>query len=338
MRVAALVESADHVCCRYRVAAFRPYLEAAGHALTLHPLPAGPLARVRLFRSLRSADVVVLQRKLLPRLQFAVLRRSARRLVFDFDDAVWLRDSYSPKGLASGRRFRRFARTVRTADRSFTGNSYLAAAATRHTAAGCVTVVPTCIDPTAYGSTPPRPGGSLQLVWVGSSSTLRGLEHVRPLLDAVGAAVPGVRLKLICDRFARFARLPVDAVRWDGRTEAAELAAADVGIAWVPDDDWSRGKCGLKVLQYMATGLPVIANPVGVHTELVRPGETGFLAATADEWAAAVRALAADPDLRRRLGRAGRVAVEKRYSVEAGARLWVEALDRFVDDRWRSAG
>jgi glycosyltransferase involved in cell wall biosynthesis len=98
----------------------------------------------------------------------------------------------------------------------------------------------------------------------------------------------------------------------------------------VPDDPWSRGKCGLKVLQYQAAGLPVIANPVGVQAELVRNGETGLLARTAYEWVAAVRRLAYDPELRRRLGAAGRRTVEERYSVEAGARTWVERLDRVL--------
>src|SRR5439155_14922425 len=101
----------------------------------------------------------------------------------------------------------------------------------------------------------------------------------------------------------------------------------DVGISWAPDDGWSRGKCGLKVLQYMAAGLPVVANFVGVYAEMVRPGETGFLADTADEWVEAVARLAADAALRRRLGAAGRRRLEADYSVAAGAERWLDLLD-----------
>jgi glycosyltransferase involved in cell wall biosynthesis len=280
---------------------------------------------LNLFRSLRSADAVVLQRRLLPAFELALLRRWARTLVFDFDDAVWLRDSYSPKGFESAKRARRFRATVQAADLVFAGNAHLADEARAH-GARRVVVVPTCVEPSGY-PVAAHDSPAVRLVWVGSSSTLQGLERFRDVLEAIGRAVPGVRLKLICDRFLQFQHLPVDAVPWAEATEAAELADAEVGIGCVPDDPWSRGKCGLKVLQYHAAGLPVIANPVGVQSEFVRDGATGFLATTPDEWVAAVRRLATDAELRRRLGAAGRQQVEERYSVAVGARLWGQHLD-----------
>ncbi len=94
----------------------------------------------------------------------------------------------------------------------------------------------------------------------------------------------------------------------------------------MPDDLWSRGKCGLKVLQYQAAGLPVLANPVGVHPEMVRPGLDGFLPDTADDWVAAVRALALDPGARLRMGRAARASLERNYSVERWAPAFVAAI------------
>src|SRR5262249_12146038 len=153
----------------------------------------------------------------------------------------------------------------------------------------------------------------------GSSSTLQGLEKERATFARLGREIPGLRLRLIADRGARFDPLPVDEVPWSAETEAADLAAGDVGVAWMPDDLWSRGKCGLKVLQYQAAGLPVVANPIGVHAEMVEPGKTGFLAETADDWVAAIGALANDPNLRRRMGLAARAAVERDYSVSAWA-------------------
>lgn len=164
------------------------------------------------------------------------------------------------------------------------------------------------------------------MVWIGSSSTLRGLEQFTPTLTAIGRAVPGVRLKIICDRFIDIPGLPVDRCMWNEATEADEIAAADIGIGWVPDDPWSRGKCGLKVLQYQAAGLPVVANPVGVQSDFVRNGITGFQATTTEQWVNAIRALAADAALRRTLGEAGRRQVEVRYSVAAGAKLWLDSL------------
>jgi glycosyltransferase involved in cell wall biosynthesis len=115
---------------------------------------------------------------------------------------------------------------------------------------------------------------------------------------------------------------------WQEATESAEIAAGDIGVSWIPDDQWSAGKCGLKVLQYMAAGLPVVANPVGLHKTLVRQGETGFLAETPAEWVDAIRRLAADPALRQRLGQAGRELVEASYQVPLGAASWLQVLHR----------
>ncbi len=338
MQLVALVDAPDRVCGRYRLAAFRPQLEAAGHRLELRPLPRDLWGRVRLGADLRRADAVIVQRRLLPAWQLRLLRRRVRRLIFDLDDAVYLRDSYADKGLHDRRRLARFARTVRAADAVAAGNAFLADAA-GHCAGGAVHVIPTCVNPALYPiARHDRRGEGVQLVWIGSSSTLKGLEVISPLLEAVGMHNRGVRLKLVCDRFLRLRELPVDEHRWSEAGEAEALAAADVGIAWVPDDDWSRGKCGLKVLQYMAAGLPVIANPVGVQAEMVRHGESGFLATTTREWVEAVRVLAADPGLRRRMGAAGRRRVEAEFSVDAGSALWLALLDGLRQARSASDG
>jgi glycosyltransferase involved in cell wall biosynthesis len=242
-----------------------------------------------------------------------------------------MRDSYAGKGFLSRKRLGRFRTIVRAAEAVIAGNSYLAEHATQ-AGARAAWVIPTCVDVRQYPLARHDREG-VELVWVGSSITLRGLEGITPILNAIGDQVPGVRLKLVCDRYFQPGRLPVDECPWAEATEAAEIAAADIGISWVPDDPWSRGKCGLKVLQYMAAGLPVVTNPVGVHVEMVRPGETGFLATTEAEWVEAVRTLAADPDLRRRMGAAGRKLVEDRYSVEAGAALWLNLIDGLTAGR-----
>jgi glycosyltransferase involved in cell wall biosynthesis len=326
-----LVESPDHVCARYRLRAFEPHFTAAGHSLVLESLPPDLWGRLSVARSQPAADAVVLQRKLLSRPEIALLHRRTRRLWFDIDDAVWMRDSYSAKGFESHKRQGRFRAMVRAAEVVVAGNTYLAEQATQ-AGARATRVIPTCVDVERYPLAGHcKPGADL--VWVGSSSTLRGLEAVAPMLNAIGQHVPEVRLKLVCDRFLRLASLEVVEVPWSEATEAAEIAAADIGVSWVPDDPWSRGKCGLKVLQYMAAGLPVVTNPVGVHTEMVQHGETGFLARTTDEWIDAIRTLAADPGLRQQMGAAGRKVVAERYSVAAGAALWLNLIAEIAAGR-----
>jgi glycosyltransferase involved in cell wall biosynthesis len=261
---------------------------------------------------------VIIQRRLLSAWQLYLLRRRAARLVFDFDDAIFLRDSYSPHGLDDPRKARGFARMMRAVDAVAAGNAYLADEARDAGATGIVSVIPTCVDVRRYQAAEHhREGLGVELVWIGSSSTLQGLERIRPLLEAIGRRYPGLRLKLVCDRFLHLERLPVLALRWSEGSEAAELASADIGISWVPDDAWSRGKCGLKLLQYMAAGLPVVANPVGVQTAIVRHGETGFLAETAEQWLEAIGRLAHDAALRRRMGVAGRISCRSQARVLA---------------------
>ncbi len=331
MHLVALVDSPDHVCCRYRVTAFKPYLAAAGHTVEAVAIPKWWWSRLLLYNRLRGADVLV-QRRLLPCWEFALLRAAARLVLFDLDDAVWLRDSYSPKGTHHPRKSRRFAYTVARCDAVVAGNAHLAAHA-RANGAREARVIPTCVDPAAYT---PASGDGRTLVWVGSSSTLQGLERIGDLLDGLARAVPGVRLKVVCDRFPKFRDMPTIDVPWTAATEAGEIARSDVGISWIPDDDWSRGKCGLKLLQYMAAGLPVITNPVGVHPEMVTPG-TGILATTPEEWRAAAARLLNDGGLRHEMGRAGRARVEADYSVAAGARRWCELIDK-LEGRVARAG
>ena len=328
MRLIALVDSLEHVCCRYRLAAFRSYLEKAGHSLDLRPWPRRWCAWLRLERMLRDADAVLLQRKLLSSWNLYLLRRAARVLLFDFDDAIFLRDSYSPKGLHSPRRLQRFAATIETADFVIAGNAYLREQAARWTSADRVHLIPTCVDADSYPvAKHSRAGNGVELVWIGSASTLRGLEALRPVLEKLGQHEHRLHLKLVCDRFIILEHLPIIRCLWSEAGEAAALADADIGISWVPDDLWSRGKCGLKVLQYMAAGLPVVANPVGIQVDLVQHGRTGFLAQTPGEWLEAVRRLTRNPDLRQRMGRAGRQRVEAAFSTAAGARRWLALLD-----------
>jgi glycosyltransferase involved in cell wall biosynthesis len=327
MHLIGLVKSADHVCCRYRLAAFEPSLAKMGHRLELRPWPASLLSGLWFYRQLRDADAVIILRRLLPAWELALLRRSVKKLVFDFDDAVFMRDSYAKRGSSSRQRQARFDRMMAAADAVVAGNSFLAERAASSTCAGKVHIVPTCVDPQRYPLARHEHAG-VQLVWIGSSSTLQGLDQTRALWERIGRRLPGLALKLICDKPMSLRYLPVHFQPWSEATETTELAAADIGVSWLPDDGWSRGKCGLKVLQYMAAGLPVVANPVGVQAEMVRHGETGLLATTADEWHSAIQRLASNPTLRRRMGQAGRRQVERHFSVAAGAIQWRTALDQ----------
>jgi glycosyltransferase involved in cell wall biosynthesis len=291
-------------------------------------LARGLLPRALQITRLPRFETILLQRKLLPRWQLQVLRRRARHLIFDFDDAVLYRDSYDARGPHCPRRRRRFEATVSACDTVIVGNDFLADCALRSGARPeRVRVIPTCVATERYmlAEVPVSKLG-IDLVWIGSSSTLQGLELERALWDRLGREVSGVRLRVIADRGADLGAMPVSPIPWQEETEAAELAAGDVGVSVLPDDLWSLGKCGLKVIQYQAAGLPVLANPVGVHPEMIESGVSGWLPRTPADWIDAIRTLATDDLLRHEMGRAGRASVEANYSVHAWEATFVSTL------------
>ncbi|HUY89593.1 MAG TPA: glycosyltransferase family 4 protein [Pirellulales bacterium] len=331
MKLLALIEGPDHVCYRYRIKAFEPALAEHGWTLEAIPLTKRSLPRIAQLRRAAAADVVVLQRKLLPLWQLRILRKAAKALIYDFDDALFHRDSYHPKGLRSWRRLARFWAAIYAADAVTAGNEFLQGQATAYVPAERVHCFPTCIAPGRYrAARHGRQGGEAKLVWIGQRSTLPSLHQAEVGLAAAAELLPGLELRVVSDVFPNLSGIRVAGRPWSAATEAEELADADIGVSWLPDDAWSRGKCGLKVLQFMAAGLPVVANPVGVHCQMVVHGETGFLARTPQEWAQAISQLAADAELRTRLGTAGRRLAEERYGVNRWAARMIGLLNRLV--------
>ncbi len=321
MRFLFIVQSLRGASSRYRALQFIPWLARAGAAVEVAAAPSNWFERRRLCARAGEFDLVFLQKRTFDRVCLALLRRRARRLVFDVDDAIWARDD----GSRSRKRAARFASACRAADAVFAGNDYLAEAAAAH--ARRVETFPTVVDLARYPDAPSETDPNhFTLGWIGGRGTLPYLEAIAGVIDSLADDIPGLRLKVICDRFPRLERVPVVETRWSEETEAAELASIDVGLMPLPDNAWTRGKCGLKILQYFAARRPAICSPVGVNAELVIPGETGLHASSAAEWRDAMRALAADPSARRRMGAAGRARVAECYSLEALAPRWTQTL------------
>ena len=258
-------------------------------------------------------DVVFIQKGFFPGLYAGLETRLRRPFVFDFDDAIWL-----PRqgGSALARALHREStvqRILRCAAAVITGNEFLADYARRFNAN--VTAVPTAIDVARY----PRAVGSAVVGWIGSRTTLPYLKPLVPVFRELGI-VPRVIAAGTPD-------FPADFRPWRLETELDELAQIGIGIAPLTDTPWERGKCGVKVLQYMACGLPVVASPVGVHRRIIRHGENGFLAASPAEWRNALRQLMDDPALRQRLGAAGRALVTECYDVSLAASRVAKVLE-----------
>ncbi len=289
---------------RVRWERYLPALREAGFMPDVREIPKRNKRQVW-----QGADVVVLHRRLLRSGDLARLRRQARVLIYDVDDALCYRDR-AP--FRSRQRERRFFETVAAADLVLAGNAHLARLARLR--ADKVRVVPSAIDVEQYE---PQDTSKMPFtaVWIGQSATLPHLEIVRgALLDA------GIAVRVIADR----APDGVEFHAWSQESEARLLAASHVGLMPLPDTPFTRGKCGYKLLQYYAAGIPVIASPVGVNRSLAAGG--AILARASTEWVHAVCALKVDPARRAALGAKGRAFVARRYAASSLAERLVRLL------------
>ena len=312
-RLLVLTRNREGASFRQRVAAYLPALAERGIESDVAELARGPLARRRQLARGSRYDGVWLHRKTLSGWDAGALRRNVRRLIYDFDDAIMYQSRTIDRGVHPGR-MRRFRRTVGMADVVIAGSPVLA----EHVAkcGARAVVIPTGLDLRRYAPKRSYDGGDdLRLVWIGSRSTMKRLEPFRDMLSALGREVPGVTLRIIADAELAVPGLTVENLAWSREAEARLLSESDVGIAPLPDTPFTRGKCGFKILQYMAAALPVVASPVGVNADYVRQGESGFHARDVREWVEAVRNLAADASLRERLGRTGRQRVESEFDT-----------------------
>jgi glycosyltransferase involved in cell wall biosynthesis len=314
MHLLVITNNPNHASFRQRIGIHLDVLRSKGIDSTVVRLPKSILGRRRLFASAKDFDGTFLHRKTVTALDGFWLRRFCKSVIYDFDDAIM----YS--GRDSRIRLCRFHRSVTLARLVLAGNDYLAEHARRCN--GNVQILPTGLDLRSYRVEARRnDDGLVRLVWIGGRSTLKYLEEMRPVLDRLGERFRHVVLRIICNDFLDLRSMKVEKRDWSSDTEATDLITGDIGLAPLPDDRFTRGKCGFKVLQYQAAGLPVVASPVGVNAHYVQDGVTGFLARDAEQWVGRLSGLIENPELRTTLGRCGRREVEQFDASVIGNRL-----------------
>lgn len=289
--------------------------------------------RARQVQRARSYDAVVVYREAAligPAIYERALGLARVPIFFDFDDAIWRPGQISSaNGVFSNLHFwGKTSTTCRLARGVIVGNEYLASYARARNPN--VFVVPTSIELDRYPVQPELTSDTPFVVaWSGSTHTLPHFEHAREALERLAKQRPLV-VKVICNKppARPIAGAENVFVPWSEQGEAEAIGATHVGIMPLPDDDYTRGKCGLKALQFMATGRPVVLSPVGMNSDLVSSGENGFLASRVDEWVDVLERLASSRELRQRLGRAGRETIESRYSSTVASSLFARAIRR----------
>ncbi|MGI8733559.1 MAG: glycosyltransferase family 4 protein [Pyrinomonadaceae bacterium] len=355
MRLLAIVPSVYDTSPgqRFRLEQWEPYLRNLGVEITYEPFEDPELSatphkpgkvtrkmrliaravgrRASLLRKLRNYDAVYVFREAAlfgPPIFERLGHRSGVPLIFDFDDAVFVPYVSPSNGYLSYLKFPAKTKTIcRLATHVIAGNPYLADYA-RQTNDN-VSIVPTTIDTEKYEVVPRKDNSVPVIGWSGSFSTVQHLDSLARALRRL-AQKENFRLLVIGTSVYKIDGVDVEALPWRSATEVSDLRQIDIGIMPLPDEAWSRGKCGLKALQYMALGIPTVCSPVGVNSEIIQDSVNGFLAATEDEWVTKLSQLLHDAKLRARLGAAGRETVEAKYSAAVQAPRVYEILRSVV--------
>ncbi len=297
-----------------------PYLKSLyARKSTFNSAFGGYFSRLRAMAYAGTFDLLWIEKEVFPWVPWMIESHFLPRdvpIVTDYDDAIFhnydLHRSKAVRWLIG----QKINRLMAASTLVVAGNNYLAARA-RAAGAPRVEVVPTVVDMCAYGLKPQigiaRP---TVLGWIGSPSTWT--EYMAPMMPLFASISEGENARLTAVGAGKVAvpHPTLDSLPWSEETEVAMIQAMDVGLMPLTDTPWARGKCGYKLIQYMACGLPVIASPVGVNADIVEHGVNGFLATSDLEWTEALRLLLNDPALRAKMGREGRRKVEERYSLQ----------------------
>ncbi|MEW6210183.1 MAG: glycosyltransferase family 4 protein [Acidobacteriota bacterium] len=272
-------------------------------------------AKRRFADLVKNSDAVIVLQTSLDEEWRTILKETARRVIYDFDDAVWMSDEAG------------FAEMMRLSDEVVAGNKFLARRAA--TLNPRVSVIPTCVRLDRYEkATRKASNNGCVIGWVGSRSTVKYLEMIVEPLARLGEELD-ITFRVVGAGAAQLPQfrnvkvethpsIPYDPVRF--------VPHFDIGVMPLADTEWERGKCGSKLLEYMAAGIPAVCSDVGENSRIIENSVTGFLTRDVDEWAAALRLLVDDSRLRQSIGLAGRERVRAAYSAEIVASLWRERL------------
>ncbi len=317
MNLLVISNNPNRASFRQRIGIYLDSLRADGINCEFAKLPTNEAGRARLFMQAKKFDAVFLHKKRLNFIDAILLRRFAKKIIYDFDDAVMYNEN-NPESRNSQRR-RSFKRTARLADLIIAGNSYLAEHAALFN--NNVQILPTGLDIKAYDINKPESNGKIRLAWVGSKSTLKYLEDIKDALEQTGRLYKNVILRIICDKFIDFRNLKVEKVTWRLEGQYSALRECDIGLAPLPDNNFTKGKCGFKILQYQAAGLPVIASPVGMNTKLIEDGKAGLFASDITQWTEKISILIENAELRKKLADAAKKNVTKFDRIAIGRQL-----------------
>jgi glycosyltransferase involved in cell wall biosynthesis len=276
--------------------------------------------RIWQMRHLRNYHIAVVQQemmRLFPPLFEYFIKRCGKTLILDFDDA-----NFALHQLA-GRKYswrlydsRKTEKIIRISDYVFAGSDYLMEYARGFT--DKTAKIPTAVDIERYSV---KTGVNAYPVigWMGSSATLKYLEPLDNVFEKLRQKGYQFTVRIVCNQPFHFKSVTADNKRWRLEDEIADLNSFDIGIMPMPDDEFSRAKCGFKIIQYMATGIPVVCSPVGENVRIAGRQDSCLLAGSGQEWVDKLSLLLDNPQLRQSMGQCGRKTVRQKYTIRENA-------------------
>lgn len=324
MQIIYLTQSGpDLPSVRFRVLPFVTHAQNCGHKACWKRIPKAIHKRLAFVMGLPTGCIIVIQKKLLSGLPLAILKKKASLLVFDFDDALWTSHPSVPDSskkikdeIKNSKLLQKICAEV---DLVIAGNNYLAKKI--ENAAKDILIAPTPLDTDKY--TPaesPATRNIPRVGWMGTSCNLFFLPRV---FKAITTKLPNTELYVVSDKPLPKELAPMATFeKWEGEHELHQLRKMDIGLMPLTDDEYTRGKCGFKILQYMACGVVPIASDVGFNREIIVHGQNGFLI-NEGEWAKYVEKLATDHGLIKKMANEARKSVVEKFSLDAIAnRVW----------------
>lgn len=329
---------------RYRIWSFLPALQKAGlEPILLEPLNIGnkkgigPLfnkssEEKQILACAKKVDLIFIQKRLFRTRLVDQLKAIGKPILFDWDDAIYTSPRQDWSFLTKCKIQRRLHAILSSADNIICGSRHLLDY-TRQKPYQHADYLPTAVDTETYPIKGDVSPDTVTIGWIGSAVNLPYLETLCPVLTKLASQYPNLRLLIISN--GHFSCPGLEAINraWDESREKADLLEMDIGLMPLPDDEWSRGKCALKAIQYMASGLPVVLSPVGANKEVINHNEHGYFANTEAEWHQFLELLIKNPDLRHTQGLAGRKRVEEKYSLHVNAEKLIGIIHKVIDDR-----
>jgi len=237
-----------------------------------------------------------------------------KKLIYEFDDAIWIKSASVNN--SAPRNKSKTASICKWAHKVIGGNQYLIDYAKQHNVN--TVFIPTTIDTSSHHKIVKEhiDQSPLTVGWTGTFSNLPFLDLVMPALRRINESIP-IKFLVICNQAPEQKDDFIEYKEWSADSEISDLLKMDIGLMPLETNEWAKGKCGFKILQYLALGIPALASPIGVNAEIIEEGVNGFLCANEEEWESGLRKLIEDAALRNKLGQAGRKKVESQFSVDA---------------------